>query len=279
MKMNKIDKLCMMVAVIAIVFGVAASSSYGQETSSTDDSTAPANTVPLVAFYNPTTGYKIGGKIVLVQPGGYSMFNTALGYQALSNNTNGQANTANGYQALQYNTGGTSPAGSDNNAYGSRALQFNTTGSFNTASSAGALQFNTTGDNNVASGDQALFSNSTGSYNTATGTYALYNSNGGNNTAIGYDACYNLLTGSNVICIGSGAGPAADIPGPATYIAGIYGEPVGSTNSEVCIDDTGLLGTVNCPSTDLALRLVAAQKQIADFEQRISRLESLIANK
>lgn len=64
--------------------------------------------------------------------------NTAVGYQALRNNTTGTFNTAAGYQAILNNS-----SGSQNTACGYQALSNNTTGSNNTALGAFA---------NVASG-------------------------------------------------------------------------------------------------------------------------------
>jgi hypothetical protein len=171
---------------------------------------APANTVPLVAFYNPTMGYKIAGKIVLVEPGTYSSGNIALGYKALLNNTTGTGNTASGINALNHNT-----TGSDNTASGDAALLNNTTGGGNTATGIDALYSNTTANYNTASGNAALFSNTTGSGNTASGNAALYfnttgadntasgnaalsfNTTGADNTASGYQALDFNTTGSN----------------------------------------------------------------------------------
>ena len=70
---------------------------------------------------------------------------TAIGYQALYSDTNGNYNTAVGWQALFNNNGGGS----------------------NTAVGAAALYSNTRGILNTAVGVDALYSNSTGSANTA----------------------------------------------------------------------------------------------------------------
>jgi hypothetical protein len=67
--------------------------------------------------------------------------NTVLGDDALLNNT-GSDNTAIGFNALFNNT-----TGFDNTANGSDALAFNTTGVFNTATGFNALFSNTGGDN------------------------------------------------------------------------------------------------------------------------------------
>jgi hypothetical protein len=270
MKMNRLVKFCMMVAMIAIVFGVYASNSYGQETSTTDETIAPASPT----YVDAGTGYKIGGEIVLAHSAGDKRnINISLGVDALAHNSGGFSNTASGYQALYENT-----TGAFNMANGSYALAYNTTGSSNTASGVEALYYNTTGSVNTASGVGALINNNNGEENTASGAYALLNNTtGGNNTAIGYQACRNLGTGNNVICIGWNVGPAGDIPGPATYIGGIYGAPTtGSGNPLVCIDSTGLLGTTGCAATEMIETL---QRQNEELQQRISRLEALIAKK
>jgi hypothetical protein len=70
--------------------------------------------------------------------------NTALGYNALFNNTSGELNAAIGSQALYSNT-----TGSDNTAIGDMALFNNTTGSGNTAIGFGAGSSITVGNNNI----------------------------------------------------------------------------------------------------------------------------------
>jgi hypothetical protein len=263
MKMNKIARFCMGVLLVALVFSLGSSISYGQDTSNTGDNTYTTNTLP--NYDDVRIGYEIRGQLVLAEPDAHGAVNNiALGNSALVNNTTGSANTASGAQAL---------------------LQ-NTEGSFNTANGFQAL-LNNTGDSNTASGVAALIANTSGSNNTGMGDSTFYNSTtGSNNTALGFTACYNVVTGSNIICIGSGAGPASDITGPATYIANIYGAATtGSGNPLVCIDSTGLLGTTNCATSGQEViegqraQIEALQKQNEEFQRRLSRLEALIAKK
>lgn len=109
---------------------------------------------------------------------GNGLFNTALGTQALLNNTTGGANTATGHSALRNNT-----LGGLNTAYGTRALQ------------------NNTGDSNTASGVNALYNNTAGSFNTAVGYSAdVTAGNLTNATAIGAGAFVNA---SNKVRIGN----------------------------------------------------------------------------
>ena len=82
--------------------------------------------------------------------------NTAMGSDALLNNSTGDGNTASGDSALNSNT-----TGSNNTASGIAALQSNTTGVNNTASGAYALGNNTIGFSNAATGAGALRFNST----------------------------------------------------------------------------------------------------------------------
>jgi hypothetical protein len=156
--------------------------------------------------------------------------NTAIGFDALYNNTTGFANTAIGLDALRSNTT------SDNNtAIGLNALQSNTCGPDNTATGANALQNNTTGSKNTAIGFNALSSNTTGGFNVAVGRFAGA----------------NLTTGNANIDIGN-AGVADEaktirIGETATqtnaYIAGISGMTV-PEGVGVLVDSNGHLGTV-----------------------------------
>jgi hypothetical protein len=145
-------------------------------------------------------------------------YNTAIGYKTLYFNTIGVYNTASGLQALYSNTTGTfntavgnvalysNTTGDLNTAIGYQALQYNTTGNYNTANGHGTLYSNTTGTFNTASGDGALNENTTGNYNAVYGSQALlYNNTGNNNVAIG-DSAGNKSIGSGNIYIGKRAG-------------------------------------------------------------------------
>jgi hypothetical protein len=177
--------------------------------------------------------------------------NTAIGFEALFSNTtisgmDGHANTATGFEALFSNT-----TGGDNTATGFGALARNITGTDNTADGYNALFSNTTGGDNTAVGLNALIDNISGSLNTAIGFEALYHNTGRSNIALGASAGFNLTTGNNNIDIGNG-GVALEsntirigIEGTqmATYIAGIWLEPVGPNHLPVLIDSNGKLGT------------------------------------
>src|SRR4029077_958296 len=169
--------------------------------------------------------------------------NTAVGFQALFNNTTGISNTANGYQALFGNTDGFS-----NTANGAFALANNRIADTNTATGYGALYRNT-GMQNTADGAFALSSNTLGHDNTAIGSNALLgNSTGTFNIGLGVSAGTNLTTGSNNIAIGNYgvAGESNTIRiGQAqtrTFINGISG--VAIAGAAVVVNANGQLGVV-----------------------------------
>jgi hypothetical protein len=185
--------------------------------------------------------------------------------------TSGSFDTANGLNALHHEI-----SGSYNTANGSYALFSNTNGSENTANGVEALYANTTGSDNTASGDYALYHNTNGSYNTANGAYALYASkSGNNNTADGYNALGSLTTGSGNIAVGQGAGTAIftgnnniDIGNTGfgdetgvirigtsqtkAVMLGISGGNIVSSSGLVCVNPSGLLGTVPAGGATLA---------------------------
>jgi len=169
--------------------------------------------------------------------------NTAVGFQALFNNTTGISNTANGYQALFGNTDGFS-----NTANGAFALANNRIADNNTATGYGALYRNT-GMQNTANGAFALSSNTLGHDNTAIGSNGLLgNSTGTFNIGLGVSGGTNLTTGSNNIAIGNYgvAGESNTIRiGQAqtrTFINGISG--VAIAGAAVVVNANGQLGVV-----------------------------------
>jgi hypothetical protein len=137
------------------------------------------------------------GYRALANNSAYGIANTAIGYLALSANTDGFNNSAHGTASLASNTTGYS-----NTAEGSGALTANTIGAKNTAAGDGAMSSNTTGVNNNANGWQASFTNVSGSSNTASGAQSLYtNASGSSNTAVGFQALY-YTTASNNTAVG-----------------------------------------------------------------------------
>jgi hypothetical protein len=151
--------------------------------------------------------------------------NTAIGNQAMANNTNGGYNTVAGVAALYSNT----------------------SGSANTVNGVSAMYKNTTGSGNVAIGYGALSSSTNGSSNTAIGADALYNATSGSwNIALGNGAGYSLTTGEGNIYIGSqGVEDETNVTRigdwqSQTFIGGvIHGDGSGLVNLNV----TNLTGT------------------------------------
>jgi hypothetical protein len=128
------------------------------------------------------------------------VYNTAIGDQALHDNTTGSSNTATGKDAMVSNN-----IGDYNTAAGFGALANNTTGSYNTANGSEALEFGFTGHNNTATGSNTLRNDADGSYNTASGGDALRHNFADNNTATGYQALYLNDAGTQNTATGVGA--------------------------------------------------------------------------
>jgi len=114
--------------------------------------------------------------------------------------------------------------GSYNTAIGYQALYNNTVGYYNIANGVNALYSNTTGSNNIANGMSSLHSNTTGYQNTANGyNSGRYLADGAtaNETSIrslflGYDTRANVSGGTNEIVIGAlaiGAGSNSAVLG------------------------------------------------------------------
>lgn len=157
------------------------------------------------ALYTNTTG---GGNTAIGYETLYlsdAPLNTAVGYRAMKNNSNGIANCAFGAQALASNS-----SGANNSSFGVNSLDANTSGSNNSAFGISALTTSTTASNNTALGHQALFYTITGYHNVAVG------SSSGNLNTSGY---YNTFLGSgtngtgtnyNSTAIGYGASTSAN---------------------------------------------------------------------
>jgi hypothetical protein len=127
-------------------------------------------------------------------------FNTFVGTGAGNFTTPSGYNTAVGYQALTNNTT------TGNTAVGTTALKANTTGSSNTAVGTGSLQINTTGGSNTAVGASALESNGLGLWNTAVGQGAgASNTTGNSNTFVGQGTDAGSQSLANATAIGANA--------------------------------------------------------------------------
>lgn len=139
-------------------------------------------------------------------------YNTSLGQNNLVSPNQTKYATAIGYGALQHNTtDGSQDAGLYNVAVGYNALNQNTIGNHNTAVGWQAAASITTGTGETAVGEDALLSETTGVGNVAIGQRALQTSNGAqNNTAVGTSSMYwdptSNVTGSDNTAVGHYAG-------------------------------------------------------------------------
>lgn len=134
--------------------------------------------------------------------------NSAIGINALRDNTTGTLNTAVGAGALANNE-----TANNNTAVGAGALYFNEGGNTNTGVGVQAGASNTEGNGNTAIGYIALYSNTDGVNNTAVGKYALQNNianaPNGYNCAVGYNSLNASVSGiENTAC---GASALRDI--------------------------------------------------------------------
>lgn len=156
------------------------------------------------ALLNNTTGYAntaIGSRSLNKNITG--TLNTAVGLASLSKNISGDENTAIGHTSLFGNE-----SGDDNIAIGLRSLQSNISGNANVAIGVHALNLNSTQSYSVAVGDSALYWNGFGAFgsteaekNTALGSKSLFNNRlGAGNVALGFNAGFNE-TGSNKLYI------------------------------------------------------------------------------
>jgi trimeric autotransporter adhesin len=116
--------------------------------------------------------------------GSYAMY-YANSTATLYDNTN----VAVGFESLRGSTNAALNTGFSNTALGYQTLRVNVNGDYNTAIGLTALAVNTTGDRNTALGTQTLNNNTGGNSNTAVGTNALlWKTGGDNNTALGDEA-------------------------------------------------------------------------------------------
>ena len=162
-------------------------------------------------------------------------FNMAIGSGALAQN-NGNFNLAIGYRVLFMNTTGVHLTG-----IGAAAMRNNATASFNTAIGADALRENTTAEFNVAVGDSALASlNGTSGFdgaNTALGSVALNALTGGEeNVAVGRRALEFLTDGSNNVSVGWRSGDNLATGSSNTFLGNNAGAAyTGAESNNICI--------------------------------------------
>jgi trimeric autotransporter adhesin len=186
-------------------------------------------------------------------------YNVAIGSAALANNTTGDFNMAIGAGALEQNNGNFNLAigfrvlfmnttGVHLTGIGAAAMRNNTTASFNTAIGADALRENTISEANVAIGDSALTSyNGTNpgidGFNTALGSIALTAlADGFQNVAVGRRALQFVTTGNNNVAVGWRTGDGITTGSGNTFIgtqAGATTPSSGTYNNTILLGITG----------------------------------------
>ena len=129
----------------------------------------------------------------------------AIGDSVLAITTGSHRSVAIGVNAMQFSTGGM-----DNVGIGRNVLRHNNSnGNNNTALGAQSMEKNTSGQENTAVGIYALRENINGHYNVAVGSRALFNNNGEQNVAIGFQAGNIITTGEKNVIIGYNADTSA----------------------------------------------------------------------
>lgn len=166
--------------------------------------------------------------------------NTAVGSQALATNATGGQNTAVGSQALNLNLNT-----SNNTAVGFRALNV-TVASDNTAVGSEAMLFNGLGGDNTAVGSDALRVNVIGAGNTAVGSSALYTNTASGNTAVGSTALFANTTGIYNVAVGTEALEDNSTGGDNTAVGAfaLWNNTVGVNNTAVGFQAIGVNSTV-----------------------------------
>lgn len=159
---------------------------FGFEAGKSDDLSGNVNTAFGYNALKNTVGNSFGYQ------------NTAIGAFAMVNNINGYDNVAIGTNSMGSNT-----SGYMNMALGTASLFANTTGFWNTAVGQATLQNNTTGSRNTGIGLQAGISNTTGSFNTYIGGLSALNTNGSDNSVVGYNTAQGRSVLNSCILLGA----------------------------------------------------------------------------
>ncbi|MFH1412632.1 MAG: hypothetical protein ABIG10_01210 [bacterium] len=193
---------------------------FGVDSSSNSESfihNAGAIAIGLDMVNTNTYVGKLAGSFPTIFSEDSTYYNTAVGYNSLSNN-NSNSNSAFGVMSLQNNN-----SGMFNSAFGDRSLFSNTDGYNNSAFGTLTLYQNTLGinnsafgykslnknnsDSNSAFGHESLLDNVAGNGNSAFGYFAGHsNTTGVENTFIGYQAGVGNVNGINNVALGSDAG-------------------------------------------------------------------------
>jgi hypothetical protein len=245
--------------------------------------------------------------ISLGKGGGNISSNTAIGNNALQNNTTGGANTSVGYFAGSQITIGsqntaigksaleTMQAGNNNTAIGFSSLKYandataiqNTcvgafcgeqisTGNNNTAIGHNTLKTLTTGDLNSAVGQGSLAYCVTGNYNTAMGYHALLNHTGDNGVAFGVEALRDLTTGLNNTAVGFGALKSIVTSASNTALGHLAGQVI-TSGQNTCVGDSAMFATTTGSANTAIGHNALVSNQTGQHNSAIGS-QSLISN-
>ena len=178
-------------------------------------------------------------------------------------NANGNI-TAGTYNTLTVGLGGGSQ--NANTAVGRNALSNNTTGNYSTALGLSALFTNTGGGSNTAVGQGALHNNITGNYNTAVGREAGYYIEGSNNTILGaYRGSTADATLSDTVIISAGKTERLRINSSGSaLIGGTPSSPNITLNADGSATFTGNITAANVSDIRFKENIADAQPQLAD---------------
>lgn len=184
--------------------------------------------------------------------------NVFVGFKSGNANVSGIFNSALGYQSLLNNTG------SANTALGTFSLSANTSGGLNTAAGVQSLGQNTTGTQNASFGNEALSQNLIGDGNTAMGYRALKANKGDNNVGIGREAGENITTGSENTYLGNLSKPTS---GTFVNSTGIGNSSSVTASNQVRLGNTNITslycqGAYSATTTSASNVYVSATGQI-----------------
>ena len=164
--------------------------------------------------------------------------NVAIGEEAMRASTSAAGNTCVGYQS------GYNLSGNQNTALGYQALYNDTSGNNNIALGAQALYSGTTASYNVALGAQSLMKASSATGNLSIGYQSMYNcSTGSQNISIGQSSLLELLGGSGNIAIGYSAGGNITSAVNNTLIGKTCAANLTTGHDNVCVGQSALNGT------------------------------------
>jgi len=170
--------------------------------------------------------------------------------------------------------------GNSNTAVGTAAMILNLSGSDNTAVGTNALVNNMVASFNNG-GAFALSSNIDGIANNAFGAFALPNSTGFLNTALGASAGVDIDVGNNINVIGglqSGVDSELGELDNSTYISNIFDQPVASDAVLAGIDSSGKLGTfIDANGNRASIPAYQASKSQAMLNRKVEELQATVA--